>query len=110
METFTKKPLEVYPIAIDFAGKLPVSTDEENPIVIASGTFSAVNKHTGEDATAEFISDTAAVIFGEQALTSVQGGALGDDYLISCLVLLSPGSPVPTLHEDVTVYVRDTFG
>lgn len=109
METFKKKPLEDYPISVEFEGKLPISTDELNPIIIASGVFSAINIHTGLDVTTDLFPDPIAVIDVTRADTFIQGGILGDDYLITCLVDLSPGSPTPTLQEDIVMYVRDTL-
>lgn len=101
METFSKQSAEKYLIGVDFAEKLPTGAS------VSSGTVSAVNTSTGLDATVEVLESATAIIVGTQAQAFVKAGDAGIDYKITFLVLLTPGSPVPTLEEDILMQVRD---
>lgn len=100
-ESFPKQPgSEQYLIAVEFDGLLPTGAS------LSSGTVSAINTSTGLDATADVLDSTTATIVGTQAQAFVKGGVHGYDYKITFVVLLTPGSPVPTLEEDITMMVR----
>ena len=72
-----------------------------------SGTVEALNTSTALDATSEVLESATAIISGTLAHVFVKAGVHGYDYVITCLVTLSPGSPVPTLEDEVRMEVRE---
>jgi hypothetical protein len=101
MESFTKQSSEVYAVSFQFSGKLPTGAS------LASCTVAAINTSTLVDASATVLSSTTATISGTLATVTVQAGEHGYDYQLSFVALLSPGSPIPVLEEDLLLMIRN---
>lgn len=97
INTHYKQPSETYPIAVDFAGKLPAGT------AILSGTCTARNE-AGTDASAEVL-DGPCVVDGDMLLQKLAGGTSGQRYDLTFQATLTPGSYL--LEEDVALFVRE---
>lgn len=94
-----KQPNEQYPIAVEYSGKLPATTD------LSSGTWSAIDTSTGADATATVLVSSSATISGTQARGVVKGGISGKTYKLTLLVTLTDGSK---LEDDINMAVVDS--
>jgi len=94
MNTFSKQPAETYTIGIDFAGKLPAGA------MLANGTVTATDA-AGVTAPS-VISDSSAVIAGNEARIKVLAGLHGQDYRIRFRMTLSNAD---ILEEDVLMRV-----
>lgn len=97
MMKFLKQPSESWPIACEFAGKLPSGSS------LVSGTVTAVRLDTGAT-DLSVLASTTITISGTRAVATVQGGTDGVDYKITFLVSLSAGGP---LEEDIQMEVRN---
>jgi hypothetical protein len=98
MALFLKQPREVFPVAIDFAGKLPAGTS------LSSGTVSAVRHEDGSVQTGVVLQSPTAVISGDLALARVQAGVSGVLYKLTFLVTLNTGD---VLEEEVYMKVEE---
>src|SRR5882724_1442269 len=83
---FVKQPSETYPIAFNYAGQIPAGA------TISSGTVSAVNASTGDDASALVLDSTTATIDDVNVVARVKSGVAGIDYQLNFLVYLSESS------------------
>lgn len=97
MWSFTKKPLESYPVSVDFREKLPPNT------ALVSATVSAVDTADNSDQTATVLSSTTATISGNLATFTVQGGTSRHGYKITTLATLDVGGP---LQEDLLMILE----
>ena len=98
MREFDKQPSESWPIAIEFANKLPTGAS------LATGTVSAVRLDTGATDNSVLLSTTLS-ISGTRATFTVRNGTHGVDYKITAQVMLSTGAG--PLEEDVLMKVID---
>lgn len=97
MVKFLKQPNESWPVAFEFAGKLPTGA------TLSSGTVSAVRTDTGATDNS-VLASTTLTISGTQARFQPQAGTDGLDYRITALVTLSTGA---ILEEDALMEVRN---
>lgn len=98
MACFKKQPAEMYPIGIDFTGKLPSGA------TLASATVSALSMSDGSNQTGTVLQSSTATIVGTQALIRVLGGTHGIQYQITFRATLSTGD---VLEEEVYMYVEE---
>jgi hypothetical protein len=95
----TKQPAERFPVALEFASRLPPGTSLSSAVA------------SGYDLTALLADDTILVtttpsITGTQALIVVQGGTTGHLYKVTIAVTLNTGTPPYVLEEDFHLGVR----
>ena len=97
LEQFTKQPGEAFPIAIEFAGRLPPGAS------LASGTATGRVAATLVTDNTILFSQTV-IVDGTLAKVRVQNGTDGIQYKISFVVTLSDTS---ILEEDILMDVVD---
>jgi hypothetical protein len=98
--SFTKTPGEQFMVAVDFCQALPETS------TLGAVTLSAIDLVDRSDASSEVLASQVGEIEGTQARAFVQGGAHGHSYCVHFVVSVVPGSPVPTLEEEVVMVVR----
>lgn len=96
MQSFIKKPLESYPITLEYKERLPLGS------VLSSGAVSAIDMASNTDQTATVLVSPTAAISGTQATFSVRGGTSGHSYRITVLATLSNGGP---LQDEISMVV-----
>jgi len=92
-----KTSRETWPLAFEFADRLPTGA------TIESGTVSAVEVRTLVQDNS-VLADTTAVIDGTQAKVSLQGGVDGKAYKIRCIVTLDSSH---VLEESAELKIQD---
>lgn len=96
MEIINKQPAEIFPVSIDFTGRLPEG------ITVASGTVSAVDQTTLSADASVYQSGTLSTTT-TTATARLKAGVDGRNYVVTYTVTLSDGS---ILVEDILLKVR----
>ena len=98
MNSFSKKPLEQYPVIWEFAGLMPPTSR------LASGTVSALDLADNTDQTGNVLVSPTAAISGTKATVTVRGGVNGKMYRLRMQVALNPDG---TITDDILMSVGE---
>ncbi len=86
MYVFEKKAIENYPIALEWAGRLPTGK------TLSSVAASAIRTDTSADATATVLGSPTPPVSGTQATVNVKAGTVGVEYKITLNSTFNDGS------------------
>ena len=96
--SFSKHPVETYPIGVDYTGKAPTGA------TLISGTWSATDVADESDVSAVVLASTTAVISGSVAKCRVQNGDLSKLYRLGITANFDTGD---ILHDNVYMSVSE---
>lgn len=98
MESFIKKPAELYSLSFEYKEKLPPGG------VLSSATVSAVDTADGSDKTSTVLVSTSGAVSGTLATFRARAGTAGSSYRITLLATLTSGD----ILQDEILMIVDT--
>jgi hypothetical protein len=96
-----KQPTEIFPISIDYTGKLPTGT------ALLSGVARVTRDSDSADVTTDLLVSSTVSVTGLLASVIVQAGTDGERYVIEFDMTLDTGTPPYFLQDEIKLKVDE---